>query len=91
MNRIILAYSQSNAELAQHIDNQLSRIGIPFEHHDAAAGNFAANIARASEPMLLLVTDNLLKEKAAMTGLLDALKQLSSTQTVLPVLIFQTI
>ena len=36
MNRIILAYAPENAALAEKVDLQLSRIGIPFEHANSA-------------------------------------------------------
>ena len=85
MNRIILAYANANADLAQNIDNQLSRIGIPFEHINSSSGNLPSALLATGEPILLLVTDNLLKERASMRGLLDALRQLPADITLLPV------
>jgi NADP-dependent 3-hydroxy acid dehydrogenase YdfG len=86
MNRIILAYNEANVALAQKIDSQLSRIGIPFEHISAAQGNLADAITAAGEPVLLLVTDNLLTERACVQGLLDAIKAMPSGTAFLPVL-----
>jgi len=86
MNRIILAYANANTELAQSIDNQLSRIGIPFEHIPSAVGNVAEAITAAGEPVLLLVTDNLLRERSCVKGLLDTLKSMPSSTAFLPVL-----
>ena len=85
MNRIILAYSSANADLAQRIDNQLSRIGIPFEHVRSSNGNFATALVAPGEPVLLLVTDNLLKERGCMNGLMDCLQQFPAGITLLPV------
>jgi len=86
MNRIILAYCAANTDLAEHIDNQLSRIGIPFEHVTSATGNLASAIKAAGEPVLLLVTDNLLKDRSSMRGLFEALQQLPYNLVLLPVI-----
>lgn len=86
MNRIILAYSHHNAGLAQHIDRQLSRIGIPFEHaSERLPGELASQISGSGEPALLLVTDNFLKDRACMTGMLAAVQALSVEQPLLVV------
>ncbi|MBL7828174.1 MAG: SDR family NAD(P)-dependent oxidoreductase [Saprospiraceae bacterium] len=74
MNRIILAYSAANSDLAQRIDLQLSRIGIPFDHMPSAPGDWSKQVFGTGEPVLLLVTDNLLTDRNCMTGLLDAMQ-----------------
>jgi NADP-dependent 3-hydroxy acid dehydrogenase YdfG len=86
MNRIILAYSQHATAIAHHIDSQLSRIGIPFEHSPSNVAGFSTKLLALQEPLLLIVTDNLLKDHEAMLGLFDALKKVSETQKILPVL-----
>ncbi|MBK6994619.1 MAG: hypothetical protein IPH31_06730 [Lewinellaceae bacterium] len=83
MNRIILAYAPENAALAHSIDQQLSRIGIPFEHANAAV---AAQIAAAGEPVLLLVTDNFLVNRACLEGLLPVLQGLAAENRLVAVL-----
>jgi len=83
MNRIILAYAPENAALANTIDQQLSRIGIPFEH---ANQSVAAQINAASEPVLLLVTDNFLINRACLEGLLPVLKGLAADKRLVAVL-----
>ncbi|MFN0174776.1 MAG: SDR family NAD(P)-dependent oxidoreductase [Saprospiraceae bacterium] len=83
MNRIILAYSPENAALANSIDQQLSRIGIPFEHANAAV---ASQIASADEPVLLLVTDNFLINRACLEGLLPVLQGLAAENRLVAVL-----
>lgn len=86
MNRIILAYCPANADIARHIDSQLSRIGIPFEHMPAQeGGNWATAVFTAGEPVLLLVTDNLLTERSCMSGLLPVLQQFPQGLSLLPV------
>jgi NADP-dependent 3-hydroxy acid dehydrogenase YdfG/Tfp pilus assembly protein PilF len=81
MNRILLAYCQDNADVAQSIDRKLSRVGIPFEHvteHDGEGpGHLASYLTAAGEPVVLIVTDNLLKNAACMTGMLSALQTLT--------------
>jgi NADP-dependent 3-hydroxy acid dehydrogenase YdfG len=83
MNRIILAYAPENSALAEHVDQALSRIGIPFEHANAAV---AEQIASAGEPVLLLVTDNFLTNQACMTGLLPVLQTLVAQKRLVAVL-----
>ena len=83
MNRIILAYAPENAALAESIDRQLSRIGIPFEHvsHDVAR-----QLASEREPVLLLVTDNFLINRDCMEGLLPVLQRLATENRLVAVL-----
>jgi NADP-dependent 3-hydroxy acid dehydrogenase YdfG len=83
MNRIILAYAAENANLAVSIDRQLSRIGIPFEH---ASGAVAAHLTAADEPVLLLITDNFLINRACMGDLLPVLQRLAAENRLLVVL-----
>ncbi len=83
MNRIILAYASENAALAHSIDQQLSRIGIPFEH---AIAGLAAQIAAAGEPVLLLVTDNFLIKRGCLEGLLPVLQALAAENRLVAVL-----
>lgn len=89
MNRILLAYCRDNAELAQNIDQQLSRIGIPFEHvsdqSGHPSGHLAHYLAKVAEPVLLLVTDNFLKSAACLDGLLGTLQGLTREGRVVPV------
>ena len=84
MNRIILAYSHHNADLARHIDQQLSRIGIPFEHtSERLPGELASHIAGSGEPALILITDNFLKDRACMTGMLSAIQSIPQQHPLL--------
>jgi NADP-dependent 3-hydroxy acid dehydrogenase YdfG len=84
MNRIILAHAPRQAALAQELAQKLGRIGIPFEHADAGVpGGVAQALAQTEEPVLLLITDNLLKERNALAGLLDALTRHQEPQKLL--------
>ncbi len=89
MNRIILAYCHDNAEVAESIEQQLSRIGIPFEHiTDQPAGqpdNFGKKLLDSEDPVVLIVTENLLKSRFCMSGLLTALQRLVRNRNLLAV------
>lgn len=89
MTRILLAYCHLNAQLASIIATKLGRIGIPFEHitdlPDDAPGQFATRLHQSEEPVLLLVTDNLLKSAVCMSGLLPVAQMLAGRQLLLPV------
>jgi NADP-dependent 3-hydroxy acid dehydrogenase YdfG len=78
MNRIVLAYCHENAELADQIDHDLVRIGIPFEHltdqPDDAPGDFASRLVQHTEPVILIVTDNFLKSRTCLTGIIPAIQ-----------------
>lgn len=80
MNRIILAFCHDNAELADHIEQSLGRIGIPFElisdRPGDASGNFGARLLGAEDPVLLLLTDNFFRSRDCMSGALEALQAL---------------
>jgi NADP-dependent 3-hydroxy acid dehydrogenase YdfG len=80
MNRIVLAYCHENADLADKIDHDLVRIGIPFEHltdlQDDATGAFADRLLSHTEPVILIITDNFLKSKACLAGILPAAQQI---------------
>lgn len=80
MNRIILAYAHDNQRLAHVIDQNLSRIGIPFDHiTDQVPGDFGAfaqHLSQTEEPVLLIVSDNFLKNLACMADLTPALQSL---------------
>ncbi len=90
MNRILLAYCHDNADLASHLDHKLSRIGIPFEHvtdlPNLPIGAFNEYLRANNEPVLMLVTDNLLKNLPCMIGLLPTVQQLVREDRLLLVL-----
>lgn len=89
MNRIILAYCHDNAELPDHVEQQLSRIGIPFEHITDQAGenpgDFSSHLQSAGDPAILFVTDNFLKSRACMSGVLTAVQALLRDRRLLVV------
>ncbi|MCB0529410.1 MAG: SDR family NAD(P)-dependent oxidoreductase [Saprospiraceae bacterium] len=90
MNRIILAYCRDNAELAETTDQQLSRIGIPFEHLAGGAGDplgqFGNALLQTEDPVVLFVTENLLKNPECMTGTLPALQKISGDRRLVAVI-----
>ena len=90
MNRILLAYCHDNAELAAYLDHKLSRIGIPFEHvtdlPNLPIGAFNEYLRANQEPVLMLLTDNLLKNRFCMIGLLPTVQQLVREDRLLLIL-----
>lgn len=80
MNQIVLAYCQENAEQAQKIANDLGRLGLPFEMlHDGMfdmTGAFAQNLQNTQDGVLLLITDNFLKSRSCLSGLLPAFQRM---------------
>lgn len=82
MNRIILAYVPENAALAETIDRSLRRIGIPFEH---AVQQSPPQIMEAGEPVLWIITDNLLKNRQKMDGLLEAMQKMATENRLVAV------
>ena len=87
MNRIILAYCHDNAELAHVVEQHLSRIGIPFEHltdqQGDTPGTFGRRLAEAEDPVVLFVTENLLKSRFCMSGALGAIQNLLRNRQLL--------
>jgi NADP-dependent 3-hydroxy acid dehydrogenase YdfG/Tfp pilus assembly protein PilF len=89
MDKIILAYCRDNADLAQKIDANLSKVGIPFEHltnqPGAMPGQFAAWVQSTNSPVILLITDNFLKSQSCMSAGLFMLQKLIRSERVLVV------
>lgn len=89
MNRIVLAYCRDNAEIAETVEQHLSRIGIPFEHITNQAGEamdaFSSRLLQSEDPVVLFITENLLKNSFCMAGLLPALQQLVNSRNLLAV------
>jgi NADP-dependent 3-hydroxy acid dehydrogenase YdfG/Tfp pilus assembly protein PilF len=89
MDKIILAYCRDNADLAQKIDDNLSRVGIPFEHltnqPGAMPGQFAAWVQSTNSPVILLITDNFLKNQSCMSSALSMFQQLLRSERVLTI------
>jgi NADP-dependent 3-hydroxy acid dehydrogenase YdfG len=73
MNRIILAYAPQNELLAKELDQKLSPVGIPFDHINGTLQNLPET---GVDPVMLLVTDQLLTNEAIMDGLLSAIQSL---------------
>ncbi|MFM7401642.1 MAG: SDR family NAD(P)-dependent oxidoreductase [Bacteroidota bacterium] len=85
MNRIILAYSPANADLAQKLHETLIKSGISPEHV-ASATNWPETVFSSGLPVVMLVTDNLLTDRKCMAGLLSELGKLPAGRTLVPVI-----
>lgn len=85
MNRIILAYSPANADLAQKLHDTLSQSGVMPEHV-ASSDNWPETVFSSGLPVVMLVTDNLLTDRRCMSGLLTELAKLPAGRILLPVI-----
>jgi NADP-dependent 3-hydroxy acid dehydrogenase YdfG len=85
MTSIQIAFHQSNSEYTHLLQDDLGQIGIPFDLIPHTDGHFAQRIAQSEDPVLLIVTDNFLKEKDCLEGLLDALKGLKDKNLLIPI------
>ncbi|MFN5366475.1 MAG: SDR family NAD(P)-dependent oxidoreductase [Bacteroidota bacterium] len=84
MNRIILAYSPANADLAQQLHEKLSKSGFGPEHV-ASSSDWAETVFSRGLPVVMLVTDNLLTDRECMSGLLAELRKLPASNILIPV------
>ena len=84
MNRIILAYSPANADLAQKLHITLSEFGIEPEHV-ASSPDWPRHVFSIGLPVVMLVTDNLLTDRNCMSGLLAEMKKLPAGFKLIPV------
>lgn len=84
MTKIILAYCNENAELAATLEQKLARAGAPIAFitnaPNAPAGQFSAEVMATTEPVLLLITDNYLKNANCMTSALGMIQTLLRQQ-----------
>ncbi len=85
MNRIILAYSPANADLAQKLHESLLKSGISPEHV-AGATSWPEAVFHSGLPVVMLVTDNLLTDRKCMSGLMSELGRLPAGRMIIPVI-----
>lgn len=89
MTTIQLVYCRDNAEIAEKIAHDLGRIGIPFQHHTNRPGDPAGQLTRqvqASEDMVVLIlTDNFLRNEACMSGALPMFQALTRQNRLLTI------
>ncbi|MEQ1746237.1 MAG: hypothetical protein ABMA02_12485, partial [Saprospiraceae bacterium] len=89
MSTTHLVYAPENLDLAEQITRDLGRIGLPFRHitvrADEPPGQLATQAEAADGPVLLLLTDNFLKNNACMANALAMFRALNSRNNVLTV------
>jgi NADP-dependent 3-hydroxy acid dehydrogenase YdfG len=73
MNHIIIAYAPENVSLARYLDQKLSPVGIPFHHF---AGDLDKLSDTGADPVMLLVTDQLLTNATCLHGLFPVVQEL---------------
>jgi NADP-dependent 3-hydroxy acid dehydrogenase YdfG len=86
MNQIILAGHTLQNPQSTRIASDLGSIGIPFEQIFVREGDplhhFPSLLVAQREPVVLLVSDNLLRSKPALFGLLKTIQDLQSVGLV---------
>lgn len=88
MTQLYLAFSHENAPLAEQLADRLP--GIDCIQHsdlspDAGNGGFNSVLQETQHPVLLLVTDNFLKNETCMSGALGMMLSLMRQSRILPV------
>lgn len=80
MKKVLLAYDGDNASLAAKIVQDLAPANLQWENLtadvDAPLGAFASALEMHHGPIIMLVTDNLLKDTHAMAGLYTTLQRI---------------
>lgn len=74
MNHIIIAYAPENVSLARFLDQKLSPVGIPFDHYTGALDKLSET---SGDPVILLVTDQLLTNATSLNGLFPVVQELN--------------
>ncbi len=89
MSTILLVYCAENSDLAETLARDLGRIGMPFEHlcnrPGEQPGQLAARVQASDEPVLLLLTDNYLRNRDCMASTLAMYQLLVRQNRVLTV------
>ncbi len=91
MKKLVLAYHSAQQALAQKIDADLSKAGYAVIHlNEQQLGkedSLAAALAQVDGPVVLLLSDNLLKSAAGVEGLYAAIDALQKEGRVLVVVV----
>ncbi|MDX2134621.1 MAG: SDR family NAD(P)-dependent oxidoreductase [Saprospiraceae bacterium] len=78
MHTFCLAYSPENTDLADRLVRDLQPAGIHFNRlipdRNQEIGRFSASLFEDADPLVLLITDNFLKDEYCMAGALHAVK-----------------
>ncbi|TNE59930.1 MAG: SDR family NAD(P)-dependent oxidoreductase, partial [Bacteroidetes bacterium] len=89
MSTIQLVYANDNIDLAEQLTRDIGRVGVVFQHHTnksgQAPGQLATGVAQTDGPVLLLITDNFLKNRTCMAGALAMIQALNRDKRLLTV------
>ena len=88
MTQLYLAFSHENTPLAEQLADRLTGIDCILHSDlspDTANGGFNSVLQETQYPVLLLVTDNFLKNETCMSGALGMLLSLMRQSRILPV------
>lgn len=89
MSTIQLVYCRDNADIAEKIARDLGRTGIPFQHHtnrpDDPIGELARQVQQSEDMVVLILTDNFLRNEACMSGILAMFQTLTRQNRLLTI------
>ena len=89
MSTILLVYCRENADIAQQLAQDLGRLGIPFnylyDHPDEEPGLLSKRVQASDDPVLLILTDNFLRNKNCLASALAMYQALVRQKRVLAV------
>ena len=91
MSTFTIAYSKANEATARWIDQSLSRAGFQFLHlvgdEGQAEHHFSQALLDGNHPVLLLVSDNFLRDKRTMFKAYPTLQQLKRVNRFYPIIL----
>jgi NADP-dependent 3-hydroxy acid dehydrogenase YdfG/Flp pilus assembly protein TadD len=89
MEKIIIAYCRDNMDLARHMDEQLSRIGLNFDHitnlPGATPSQFTDALQASTSPVLVIITDNFLRNLNCMANATAVFKAMMRNNRLMPI------
>ncbi len=89
MKNIALAYCIDNIKIAEEIERQLSYASYRFEHYYCKKSNseeaLSAQLRNRRGPVLLIISDNILKSSQCMNGSLKLIQEQSAS--ILPIIV----
>lgn len=84
MKLLHLAYCSENQSLADTVQRHLP--DVVCQHHTEADGPIAEALSETADPVLLIVTDNFLKNEVCMSGIMGLVLSLIKHQRILAVI-----
>ncbi len=91
MKQLVIAYHTAQAPFVKELEMQLSKVSYHIVHlspqHFSQQSSLGQELAKTKGPVLLVVSDNLLKDSACMDGLFAAADGLYKEERLLPIVV----